>query len=152
MTEVKTELKGFRVRLNEKEVQALLEAIDSYCKQLLKKRLLNKEANEELLHSCNFKHWENPETDAKFKLLCHEGSVIDGKIRSLESVERQFKDLLKGKTRGRRRNPSFHYGEERLWNPQVESEVRQEIRKERLVEKLLKEAEASGRISSSESS
>jgi len=149
MTEVKTELKEFRVRLNEKELQALLESIDSYCKQLIKKRLLNKEANEELLHSCNFKHWENPETDAKFKLLCHEGSVIDGKIRSLESVERQFKDLLKGKTRGRRRNPSFHYGEERLWNPSVENEIREEIKKERLVEKLLKEAEASGRISSS---
>ena len=152
MTETKAELKEFRVRLNDKELQALLEAIDSYCKQLLKKRLLNKEANEELLHSCNFKHWENPETDARFKTLCQESSIIDNKIRSLESVERQFKDLLKGKTRGRRRNPSFHYGEERLWNPYVENEVRQEIRKERLVEKLLKEAEASGRIASTKSS
>jgi len=148
MTEVKTELKEFRVRLNEKELQALLESIDSYCKQLIRKRLLNKEANEELLHSCNFKHWENPETDAKFKTLCQESSAIDAKIRSLESVERQFKDLLKGKTRGRRRRPSFYYGEERLWNPSVENEVREEIKKERLVEKLLKEAEASGRISS----
>jgi len=152
MTEVKIELKEFRVRLDQKEIEALLEAIDAYCKQLIKKRLLNKEANEELLRSCNFKHWENPETDAKFKTLCQESSAIDAKIRSLESVERQFKDLLKGKTRGRRRKPSFYFGEERLWNPSVENEIRREIKKERLVEKLLKEAEASGRISSVESS
>ena len=136
-------LKEFRVRLNQEEVETLLEAIDSCCRQLVKQHLLNEDARQDFYRQCSFDADRNPQPAAKWNSLCEERSSIEAKIRRLENLETEFQALLKGKRCGRRpRTPPL---QERLWNYGLTSKVHEEICRERLLEKLLKEAEASGR-------
>lgn len=115
--------KEFRVRLTEQEVTDLLEAIDSTCLQLLEKHMKADDKLDELIsmdrlgQTQEYKETARISTDARNKIV------------RLESVELQFQNLLKGKTRGRRQNVPLYLT--RLRNLKILSETRDKINTER---------------------
>lgn len=115
--------KEFRVRLTEQELRDLLEAIDSRCLQLLEEHMKAGDKLDELISVDRL--GQTPE----YKETSKASIQARNKIMRLESVELQFQNLLKGKTRGRRQNVPLYLT--KLRNPRILSQSREKINAER---------------------
>jgi len=122
MTEVKAELKEFRVRLNEKEITALLEVIDLACVKFMADSEKAKQKISELIKVDVY--GQSPE----FKQLVSISIESKRKFHLLETIEKHFKLLQKGKTKGRRARVDFW--ESRYGNFHFIDQVRERIREE----------------------
>jgi hypothetical protein len=134
MIKAKDEQREFRVRLSEKELEDLLLAIDICCRQLVKQHILTEKAKDDFLKQCDFDTNRTPETSQKWKTFLDEIFSVEAEIRRLESVETEFKALLRGKGCGRR--PKTNFFKERLWDTTFLNEMKDQILKDRCVEKL----------------
>jgi len=116
--------KRFRVRLNEQELRDLLEAVDLKCLQLLEEEMKLKDRIHELVP------YKDPSGQSpEFKKAASKSIEARNKIIRLESVELQFKNLLKGKTRGRRQRVPIYLT--RLHDWRILSEIREKMKAER---------------------
>jgi cell division septum initiation protein DivIVA len=115
--------KEFRVRLTEQEVRGLLEAIDSKCLQLLEEHMKAEDRLHELISADRL--GQTPQ----FEETSRKTIEARNKIVRLESVELQFQNLLRGKTRGRRQKVPLYLT--RLRNLRILSGVREKINAKR---------------------
>jgi len=116
--------KQFRVRLNEQELKDLLEAVDLKCLQLLEEEMKLKDKIHELVP------YKDPLGQSpEFKEATSISIEARNKITRLESIELQFKNLLKGKTRGRRQRVPIYLARLRDWR--ILGEIREKIKAER---------------------
>jgi hypothetical protein len=162
---IERDTRHFRILLGDCEAACLLRAIETHCLKIAVEHHLGKRRADSMVRPFDefqrgdprlaghsyYDPANDPLVSEEYNALRNRQTEIEKEIRCLEEVEVHLKDLVGGKSRGRRRTANWaYYGEgDRLFCPHYHEHVLlPELKKTELLMKVLKENEQTAIASS----